>query len=658
MIYKSFYLRMFAWLFGLMVSFSSGTIVLAGPCPDGIIAVWSLEESGFPYEDWPDSDNNAICEGACPSRIQENEAVVGAANRFNNSGLRVPGGAAFNWTGADSFTIELWVRNSGAVNTNQALIGRTDGNFNWNVSLLGNGTIGFNLNDSNSPISLASSKVLSTPQSSIGARWHHVAAVRNGDDGMTQLFVDGQLADSVTQALTGGFSSDNASVGIGWSGDNSDPQSFSGDLDEVAIYHSPLTQAEIRSHYYLARHYCELYRDQVHIMPLGNSITYDNSISDNRPVGDRTGYRYPLWQSLSQDHYLFDFVGNREAGFNIDPEFDPSNAGFPGISTNGLLNLLRTSFNDAEDHYEGNVSSDTPYLPQYPSDLILLHIGTNGLNDPGVIPGFVDDVNNILNEIDGYSPNITVVVARIIHNVDNDFNASGAEIPNNVTHQYNNALEQMVNQRITAGDKLFMVDMEDGAGIDYMNDMTDHLHPNSAGYEKIAAQWYVSLQGFLPQLVLPQITSEPVKEAAAGQEYQYQVTASGSPPPQFSLTTAPDGMTIDPDSGLITWTAPDTIGESVYVSVTAQNIDPADADWARVDTQNFSISIVKEVSDNSGDNGSGGGSGGDDSSSGGCFIQSMSNDRNDGSVWGLVFCFLMLGGIVGNRYRIKKIIKT
>ena len=656
MIYKSFYLRMFAWLFGLMVSFGFGTVVLAGPCPDGIIAVWSLEESGFPYEDWPDSINNAICEGVCPSRINESDAVVGAANRFNNGGLRVPGGTAFNFTGTDSFSIELWVRNTGAVTTDQALIGRTDGNFNWNVSLLGNGTIGFNLNDSIDPtISLTSSKVLTTPQSPLGARWHHVTAVRNGDDGMTQLFVDGRLADSVTQTFAGGFSSDNASLAIGWSGDNSTPQRFSGDLDEVAVYQSALTQAEIRSHYYLARPYCELYRDQVHIMPLGNSITFDDFIGDTRPDGDRGGYRYPLWQSLSEEHYLFDFVGNREAGINIDPDFDPNNAGFPGITTEGLLNLLRTSFNNAPTNgrYEGDVSSDTPYLPRYPSDVILLHIGTNGLNNPGVIPGFVDNVGNILNEIDGYSPNVTVIVARIIHNVDSDFDGSGAELPNNVTHQYNDALEQMVNQRIAAGDKLLMVNMEDGAGIDYMNEMRDHLHPNPAGYEKIAAQWYASLQEFLPQIELPQITSEPVKEAAAGQEYQYQVTASGSPPPQFNLATAPDGMTVDPDSGLITWTAPDTIGASVYVSVEAQNIDPADADWARVATQNFSISIVKKVTDNG--NGNGDDNGGDnDSSSGGCFIQSLSFDSHTGSVWGLIFCFLMLGGIVGNIHRIKK----
>ena len=649
MICKSFYLQMLVWLFSLMVSFGSGTIVLAGPCPDGIIALWSLEESNFPYEDFPDSNNDAICDGACPSQIQEGDAVVGGASRFNNGGLRVPNGTAFNWSGTDSFSIEFWVRTTGAVNADQAIIGRTDGNFSWNVSLLGNGTIGFNLNDSVDTISLTSSKVLSTPQSSLGARWHHVVAVRNGDDGMTQLFVDGELADSVTHSFTGGFSSDNASLAIGWSGDNNNPRRFSGDLDEVAIYQSLLTEAKIRSHYYLARPYCELYRDLIHIMPLGNSITYDQYITDNRSDGDRVGYRYFLWQSLSDERYLFDFVGNRDAGFNIDPDFDSSNAGFPGIRTDELLDLLQTSYNNAPTHsgsdgiYEGNQNS--PYLPQFPSDVILLHIGTNGIAVENA-----NDVDDILNEIDGYSQNITVVVARIIHRLD-DFDNGGGEISGNLTTQYNNALEQIVNQRIAAGDKLLMVDMEDGAGINYMTDMTDHLHPNPAGYEKIAAQWFATLQEFLPQVELPQITSEPVKEAAAGQEYQYQVTASGSPPPQFSLTTAPNGMTIDPDSGLITWTAPDTIGASVSVSIAAQNIDPADADWARVAMQNFSISIVKEVTDNG--NGNSGGNDGN-SSSGGCFIQSLSSDSHTGSVLKLVFFFLMLGGIVGNMYRLTK----
>ena len=645
---RSFSLRTFVLLVSLTLSLHYKTIAYAGPCPDGTIAIWSLEESGYPYEDWINpSSNNAVCDGECPTRITD--GVVTAANRFNNNGgLRVPNGAAFDRTATDSFSIELWVRNSGAANTDQVLIGRTDGTFSWNISLLSNGTIGFGLNDSTNSISLTGSKVLSTPQSSLDARWHHVAVVRNGDSGATRLFVDGEVADSVTQAFGSGFSSDSASLGIGWSGDSSNPQRFSGDLDEVAVYGYPLTQTEIRSHYYLARHYCELYDLPVDIMPLGNSITFDRYISDFRQDSERTAYRYPLWQSLTQGMYLFEFVGNRQAGFGVDPAFDPDNAGFPGISAEGLFNLLRTSFNDFTQSYEG-VSTDTEYLGRFSNDVILLHIGTNGV---AVVNA--DDVVNILDHIDGYSTNVTVVVARIIHNT-GDFE-NGVEVPNNVTHQYNNRVQQIVTQRIAAGDKLLLVDMEDGAGLVYVNgnnlgpDMEDYLHPSTAGYGKMAARWYARLQEFLPQVVLPEITSAPVTEAAAGREYQYRVTASGSPPPQFSLTTAPDGMTIDESSGLISWTAPDTIGETVNVSVRArQDISSDDARLGQEATQNFSISIVKDSGDGD-DNGDGDGNGNSDSSSGGCFIQSTLFDNKTQPIF-RILGLLMLAGLIGTLHR-------
>jgi lysophospholipase L1-like esterase len=647
---RSFSVRTFVLLVSLTLtlSFHYKTIAHAGPCPDGTIAIWSLEESGYPYEDWINpSSNNAICDGECPARI--NDGVVTAANRFNNNGsLRVPNGAAFNWTAADSFSIELWVRNSGAANTDQVLMGRTDGTFSWNISLLSNGTIGFGLNDSTNSISLTGSKVLSTPQSSLGVRWHHVAVVRNGDSGATRLFVDGEVADSVTQAFGGGFTSDSASLAIGWSGDSSNPQRFSGDLDEAAVYGHPLTRTEIRSHYYLARHYCELYDFPVNIMPLGNSITFDRYISDFRQDGERTAYRYPLWQSLTQGMYLFEFVGNRRAGFDVDPAFDPDNAGFPAISAEGLFNLLQTSFNNATGSYEG-VSTDTEYLRRFPNDVILLHIGTNG-----VAVANAGDVVNILDHIDGYSTNVTVVVARIIHNTE-DFE-NGVEVPNNVTHQFNNRVQQIVTQRTAAGDKLLLADMEDGAGLVYVNgnnfgpDMEDNLHPSTTGYGKMAAQWYVRLQEFLPQVVLPEITSAPVTEAAAGQEYQYQVTAGGSPSPQFSLTTAPDGMTIDENSGLITWTASDTIGETVNVSVRArQDISSDDAGWLQEATQNFSITIVEDSGDGDG-NGDGDGDGNNDSSSGGCFIQSTLLDiKTQPFIGG--FGLLMLAGLIGTLHR-------
>ena len=54
------------------------------------------------------------------------------------------------------------------------------------------------------------------------------------------------------------------------------------------------------------------------------------------------------------------------------------------------------------------------------------------------------------------------------------------------------------------GDKIKIVDMEDGAGIDYdmrpAGDMFDLLHPYQygAGYDKMADVWYSALVQILP----------------------------------------------------------------------------------------------------------------------------------------------------------------
>ncbi|MFH1845527.1 MAG: LamG-like jellyroll fold domain-containing protein, partial [bacterium] len=84
----------------------------------------------------------------------------------------------------------------------------------------------------------------------------------------------------------------------------------------------------------------------------------------------------------------------------------------------------------------------------------------------------------------------------------------------------------------------------------------------------------------------PVIISSPVTDATVGLPYSYDVDASGYPAPTYALTTAPAGMTIDPASGLIQWTPPDTTDASVTVEAT---------NTAKgVDSQSFTI-VVEEA---------------------------------------------------------------
>ena len=88
----------------------------------------------------------------------------------------------------------------------------------------------------------------------------------------------------------------------------------------------------------------------------------------------------------------------------------------------------------------------------------------------------------------------------------------------------------------------------------------------------------------------PTISSNPTGPAVVGLPYQYQVVASdpNGSVLSYSLTTAPSGMSIDPQSGLLTWTpqAGDVGSQHVVIAVD-------DALVAGV-TQTFDLPVVTQ----------------------------------------------------------------
>lgn len=488
------------------------SIPMADACPDGMRSYWRLEGDGPLFYDSINRPlgNNASCASECPVSIPD--GAVGKAVRFSDSdtsGLEVPGNQELIWSSTQSFSFELWIRFGEATGDYQVLMGRGDENFFWNISILPDNTVRFTMQDFSGAIVLNSKKEISSFGSALGLRWHHVAVTRNGQSGETQMFVDGSREDRVVQNLQGALASDLLPLVIAWSGDEHNALRFNGSLDEVAIYNRELSAKEIRSHYFLARKYCDPFNTPLKIMPMGDSITFDNYSGDNRPLEDRTSYRYDLWLSLSKNAYECDFVGSEQTGQSI-PGFDPDNAGFPGILPSELAGLLATSYNSEPEpispgYYVGGVTSDTPYLSNFSCDVVLLHVGTVGLFSTAVIPGYIQGVRDILAEIDRQSPRCTVLIARIIHKV-SEFTTSDPNAENSATHLFNEALERMVQDRITAGDKLILVDMEDGAGLRYIlgKDMIDDLHPSESGYSKMADLWFANLSRIMPPVVVAQ----------------------------------------------------------------------------------------------------------------------------------------------------------
>ena len=213
-------------------------------------------------------------------------------------------------------------------------------------------------------------------------------------------------------------------------------------------------------------------------MPLGDSIT-KGSISGVVPDLDQNylSYRKALKDKLTDRGYQINYVGSQVSGDAIFS--DAQHEGHGGWVADG---------GPAGTSIASNVYN---FLEANPADIVLLHIGTN---DVGAGHASANDVRLILDEIDRYSPSVWVVLALIINR------ATPPCALCTTTTAYNDALDAMVRTRLN--DKIVIVDMENGAGLDYRlypsGDMYDTIHPFARGYEKMAEAWLLGLLDILP----------------------------------------------------------------------------------------------------------------------------------------------------------------
>jgi lysophospholipase L1-like esterase len=310
---------------------------------------------------------------------------------------------------------------------------------------------------------------------------------------------------------------------------------------------------------------------QIKVMPLGDSITYDNRITETRPVGQRTAYRQPLYLYLKDDGYDVDFVGSQIAGQDAAPSFDPDNEGHPGWQADGDPggeNIAPKIYNWLSDH---------------PADIILLHIGTNDISGGQDPAGVASEIAQILDEIDRYETDkgvkVWVILARIISRTDSMASA---------TTTFNNQIQPMVDAR--KGDNIIVVDMEHNAGLIYMidqsspyygGDMYDRLHPNVSGYEKMAALWLADgLLTILPQADAgtDQNVDEKTFVTLDGSWSVDPDAPDGNPSPLDYLWAQQSGTSVElsnPTAQKPTFTAPAVglSGEKLEFQLTVTDID-------------------------------------------------------------------------------------
>lgn len=490
-------------------------------------AYWPLNDSP-PYDD-AIGNRDGSCTN-CPATFSDGQ--VGNARNFNgnNDAVRVNAAQVFDWAGSDSFSLELWVR-ADATNSctgDEVMLGRgTAGAKFWSLGCDANGRVSFQLSDGSHTINVLSA------QSIKNDRWHHLVATHDGSSHASTLYINGVAVGSVTHNFAGTFAAVSATVDMGHLNNG---RFFDGILDEVAIYEGVLPPLTIKNHFHLVRNY-QTSCDTVDIMPLGDSITrgFGTGAQPTMP-NFNYGYRWPLYNSLTGANYDFDFVGSRADG---------GSSGLPDVNHEGHGGFTA-------DEIESGLNT---WLGANPPDVILLHVGTNDLLQSQTPDNARGDVDLILNKINDFDPDITVLLAQIA-GIGTGHYQNPFTLP--ITHtviSYNNLLPPLAQTYVTNGEKVVLVNMFTALeSPNYPANMFDNAHPNESGYNKMAPVWFNALDDFLPNCASPVFDSTPVTETGVNAPYTYQPHATGFPLATYSLQTPISGMTIDPATGQINWT--------------------------------------------------------------------------------------------------------
>jgi lysophospholipase L1-like esterase len=190
------------------------------------------------------------------------------------------------------------------------------------------------------------------------------------------------------------------------------------------------------------------------LMPLGDSITWGVGSSSGN------GYRSALYNELAADGHPLDFVGSLRGGSMADPD----NEGHSGYRIDQIAALADAA------------------LARYQPNVVTLEIGTNDLNGNYQVSTATARLASLVDQITRDVPGATVLVASLV------VSTSGTE--EQYRGAYNQAIPGIVQSEQAAGKHVGYVDMSSvGTG-----DLSDYLHPNDNGYQKMADAFHKGVQ--------------------------------------------------------------------------------------------------------------------------------------------------------------------
>jgi lysophospholipase L1-like esterase len=251
------------------------------------------------------------------------------------------------------------------------------------------------------------------------------------------------------------------------------------------------------------------------VMPLGDSITYGYRTGGTCPAGSAEGgYRTGLYSRLAAAGVTVDFVGGLSNGPSTLPDKD--HEGHCGWRI------------DEVDGPGGATLAG--YLAAAQPDVVLLHLGTNDMNqDDATYPAATAPgrLSTLIDHIYAARPAATVYVASLVP-------STNATINNRII-AFNKALPGIVAQKVAAGHDVRYVDLHDAL---LTSQLIDVLHPNAVGYDAMAQGWYDALTDAAPaDLVL-------------GSGFEDQLAAGLAPAPWTTESSAPGTGSFGVDRGV------------------------------------------------------------------------------------------------------------
>jgi hypothetical protein len=194
------------------------------------------------------------------------------------------------------------------------------------------------------------------------------------------------------------------------------------------------------------------------ILPLGDSITDG--------IGFSGGYRVELFSKAVSAGKSITFVGKSANGPTMvaGKTFPRNHEGHSGWTIEQIDGIVETYALDPDPH------------------IILLHIGTNDMRINA--NGASDRLEQLIDKIMADQPNALLALSNII-----PFPSAA-----NQTMTYNATIPAIVKERADAGKHIIFVEQFMGFPT---SELGDGVHPNQAGYARMATAWYNAVSKYL-----------------------------------------------------------------------------------------------------------------------------------------------------------------